>query len=193
MPERHGIPQVTIVCAPGSATLMLCRAPVSCSLYPCADGTPTDVTETATWSVDEASFASMASPGVVKAVAVGHTILRVKWTFTDYFIPIAVFPGTPPLPTYEYEGMVYDGGAASRTPLNGARVEILSGLAAGRTTLTGAMPDFYPGATVVTFPGHYAFFGIPSGTYRLRVSKEGFQPQEIDTRQLTDVTLVPAG
>lgn len=123
-------------------------------------------------------------------------MLRVAWKETDfftttYFIPIAVFAGTAPLETYEYEGTVYDGGGASRTPLNGASVEILTGLVAGRQTISGSQPDFFPGATVPpAVPGHYAFFGVPSGTYRLRVSKPGFVTQEVDTKQIVDVVLV---
>lgn len=42
---------------------------------------------------------------------------------------------------------------------------------------------FFPGATVVSSPGHYALFGIPGGTYRLRVSKNGYVTQEIETRK----------
>ena len=191
MPDRHGIPQVGLVCVPGSASLMLCRAPISCSLYPCAAGTPADVTQEAEWRVDDTSVAKMDAPGVVRAVGIGHTLLRVKWTSTDFWTPIAVFNGTAPLPTYVYEGMIYEGGAAPRTPLSGARVEILDGLAAGRSTMSGAMPDSYPGALPVATPGHYAFFGMPSGTYRLRVSRAGYQTQEIETRQMADVTLSP--
>lgn len=116
----------------------------------------------------------------------------MKWEgHSNYFIAIGVFSGTAPLHTYEYEGTVWDGAAPPRTPLDGALVEILNGLPAGRTTVSGAMPDMYPGATLVRAPGHYAFFGIPSGTYRLRVSKPGYATQEVDTKQFGDVTLVP--
>src|SRR3954469_25369832 len=74
-PDRHGIPQVTIVCVAGSLQTTICRAPVSCSLYPCAEVTPTDVTDVAVWSVDNTAVARVVAPGVVESVGVGHTVL----------------------------------------------------------------------------------------------------------------------
>lgn len=153
------------------------------------------MTQAASWTTDDPAVAIVVAPGIVTSVGVGNTVLRVAWkavgfTTTD-FIPIAVFSGTAPLETYEYEGNIYDGGGPPRTPLNGASVEILTGLVAGRRTISGTQPDFFPGATI--FPpsaGHYAFFGVPSGTYRLRVSMPGFVTQEVDTRQFLDVVLV---
>jgi hypothetical protein len=191
MPTRHGLAQVTIRCAPSSSASTLCVAPVSCSLYDCAPGTPTEVTNAATWSVDNTAVARVIAPGTIQAVGVGHTVLRVSWTYSNYFISIGVFAGTAPLQTYEYEGSIFDGGGPPRTPLDGALVEILDGLPAGRTTTSGGTPEFIPGATIVVGPGHYAFFGVPEGTYRLRVSKSGYVAQEVETRQFMNVTLVP--
>jgi hypothetical protein len=191
-PERHGIPQVTIVCVVQSNSLTQCHAPVGCSWYPCAAGTPDDITQVATWSVDDPAVARIVGPGLLQSVAPGHTLLRVSSSaYSSYFRPIAVFAGTAPLPTYEYEGSVFDGGSPPRTPLNGALIEILNGLPAGRTTISGELPEFFPGATVVSAPGHYAFFGIPEGTYRVRVSKDGYATQEIETRQFANTTLSP--
>jgi hypothetical protein len=161
-------------------------------------GTPSDVTQAADWTVDDPAVSTVVGPGIVTSAGVGNTVLRVAWKVTSvsftttYFIPIAVFMGTAPLETYEDEGTIYDGGGPPRTPLNGALVEILTGLVAGRQTISGNRPDFFPGATVPPpVAGHYAFFGIPSGTYRLRVSKAGFVTQEVDTKQQVDVVLVP--
>lgn len=195
-PDRHGIPQATIGCTVASDTTTVCRAPISCSLYPCASGTPLDVTQAADWKTDDPTVATIVAPGIITSVGIGNTVLRVAYTdahfSTTYFIPIAVFTGTAPLETYEYEGLIYDGGGPPRTPLNGALVEILTGLVTGRQTISGNQPDFFPGATVPPpIAGHYAFFGIPNGTYRLRVSKPGFVTQEVDTRQQLDVVLVP--
>jgi len=195
-PERHGIPQVHLVCTVVSDTATVCRAPITCELYPCASGTPSDVTQVADWKTDDPSVATVVGPGIVTSAGVGNTVLRVAWKDTNftttYFIPIAVFTGTAPLLTYEYEGTIYDGGGPPRTPLNGALVEILTGLVAGRQTISGNQPDSFPGATIPPrTAGHYAFFGIPSGTYRLRVSKPGFVTQEVDTKQVVDVVLVP--
>jgi len=149
------------------------------------------VTQAATWSVDDPSVATIVAPGIVQSVGVGHTLIRVSWSYTSYWRPIAVFAGTAPLPTYEYEGMIYDGAAPPRTPLDGALVEILDGLVAGRNTMSGALPESFPGALLHAMPGHYAFFGVPEGTYRLRVSRSGYVTQEIATRQFADVVLVP--
>jgi hypothetical protein len=196
-PDRHGTPQVYLVCTVASGTTTACRAPIECDLYPCASGTPSDVTQLAEWRTDDPTVATISGPGIVTSAGIGHTVLRVAWKASDfftttYFIPIAVFSGTAPLETYEFEGNIFDGGGAPRTPLNGASVEILTGLVAGRQTTSGSQPDFFPGATIPPpVAGHYAFFGIPSGTYRLRVSKPGFVTQEVDTKQLADVVLVP--
>lgn len=195
-PERHGIPQVYLVCTVASDTATVCRAPIGCALYPCASGTPSDVTQVADWKTDDPTVATVVGPGVVTSVGIGNTVLRVAWKDTSftttYFIPIAVFSGTAPLETYEYEGTIYDGGSPPRTPLNGALVEILTGLVAGKQTISGKQPDFVPGATIpLPIAGHYAFFGVPSGICRLRVSKPGFVTQEVDTKQIVDVVLVP--
>jgi hypothetical protein len=171
-----------------------CRAPVGCSLYPCAANIPADVTDVATWRVDNPAVARLLGPGLVQSVAPGHTLLRVSWApYSEYWRPIAVFPGTSPLPTYEYAGFVFDGAGPPRAPLNGALVEVLNGPPAGRTMLSGTQPEAMPGASATASPGHYAFFGMPEGPYRLRVSKNGYATQEIETRQFADVTLVPLG
>ena len=191
-PERYGLPFAYIICDGPSGTITTaCRAPVSCSMYRCPAGTPTDVTAVAVWTVDNTAVARVVAPGVVESVRDGHTVLRASWTHSSYFVPIGVFPGTGPLQTYEYAGMVFDGAAAPRTPLDGVTVEIISGLAAGRTTVSGAMPDLLPGSTAFPGSGRYIFFGIPSGTYRLRLSKPGYVTQEVETRQFADVTLTP--
>jgi hypothetical protein len=182
-----------------SNSATVCHAPIDCELYPCEAGTPTDVTQLADWSTDDVSVARIAGPGQVLSVGTGNTVLRVAWKVsnasftTTYFISIGVFAGTAPLPTYEYEGMIYDGGGPPRTPLNGALVEILDGLVAGRTTVSGRVPDYFPGATLPPpVAGHFAFFGVPSGTYRLRVSSPGFVTQELETQQFTNVILMRA-
>jgi hypothetical protein len=184
---------VTITCAVQNGVTQ-CRAPVGCNLYPCAANIPADVTEVATWSVDDPTVARILGPGLVQSVAPGHTLLRVSWSpYSESWRPIAVFSGTAPLPTYSYGGLVFDGAGSPRTPLNGALVEVLNGLPAGRMMLTGTQPEAFPGAIAIASPGHYAFFGMPEGPYRLRVSKSGYATQEIETRQVADVTLVPLG
>ena len=193
-PESYGVPQVSFGCTVTSETV--CTAQITCDLDPCRPGTPSDVTQVAQWSTDDPSVAVVASPGVIRSVGVGNTVLRVAWNAaplnftTTFFRPIAVFTSTPPLPTYEYEGNIYDGGGPPSTPLSGALVEILTGLVAGRQTISGNQPDFVPGATLPPpVAGHYAFFGIPNGTYQLRVSKAGFVTQVVNTQQYVNVVL----
>ena len=196
-PERHGIPQIVVACdSPTTVSLTSCRATVYCSLYSCEPTIPHDVTTAAEWTSDAPGIVRIASPGLLEAVSPGNTVVRAKWTYaggpTSSFVSVAVFVGTAPLQTYEYEGNVYDGGGPPRTPLNGALVEIVTGLVAGRQTVSGNPPDFLPGATILPpVPGHYGFFGVPQGTYRLRVSKSGFLTQELETKQMADVTLLP--
>jgi hypothetical protein len=97
---------------------------------------------------------------------------------------VAVFAGTAPIVTRVLAGSVLDGSDPARPPLNGATVEILNGLVAGRTAVSGVAPAFVPGfwPPVSSYPaGEFDIFGVPSGIYRLRVSKPGYIPQERDT------------
>src|SRR3954451_17923792 len=68
--ERHGSPVIIVRCESGSASALMCTAPVSCSgLYPCQPGTPADVTATATWTTDDPTIAEVTGVGIVAAVA----------------------------------------------------------------------------------------------------------------------------
>jgi hypothetical protein len=191
-PERNGIPQVILVCTAVSDATTSCRASVSCGFYSCPSGTPSDVTQIAPWTTDDPTVATIVAPGIVRSAAIGNTVLRVGYGYPPGSMPIGVFTGTAPLPTYENEGWIYDGGGPPRTPLNGVLVEILNGVVVGRQTISGSQPDVVPGF-VIPGPeaGHYAFFGVPSGTYQLRMSKRGFVTQQVDAKQILNVVLVP--
>ena len=78
---------------------------------------------------------------------------------------------------------MYDGSDPARPALNGASIQVLSGLVAGRTATSGTEPPFMPGfwGPAGRLPaGSYEIFGVPAGIYRLRVSKTGYLPQERD-------------
>ena len=99
---------------------------------------------------------------------------------------MSVFVGTPPLPTYEIAGGVYLKGQVSApgspaVAINGAVVQILDGLVAGRTAISGVPPALLPGY-VGPFggPGYYRLLGVPPGRYRLRITKDGYITQEQD-------------
>jgi hypothetical protein len=91
---------------------------------------------------------------------------------------VAVFPGTPPLLTYSVDGYIYEGTPTARVPIDGARIEVLDGPAAGRLAVSGDPPLLLPGFTPVAAPGMYRIYGVPSGSVRIRVSKGGYIDQE---------------
>jgi hypothetical protein len=61
-------------------------------------------------------------------------------------------------------------------------VEVIEGLIAGRTATSGAPPTVVPGflAPGPAAPGWFFINGMPPGTVRLRVKKDGFVPVERD-------------
>ena len=176
-PERHGIPQVTITCEPVSSTVTLCLAPVHCSGEPCQPGTPVDVTTIARWEVDDPEVVRVTGPGRLEAVAPGDTLVHATWSISHYWRRVSVFPGTAPLPTYSIDGYIYEGTPAARVPLDGAIVEVLNGVVAGRRAISGAHP-LAPGGSPIVAPGRYEIDGVPSGTFTIRVTKEGYLDQE---------------
>jgi len=95
-----------------------------------------------------------------------------------------VFPETPPLPTYSIDGYIYEGTPTAIVTLDGATVEVLNGVAAGRRALSGDPPLPLPGASPIAAPGLYQIHGVPNGTTRVRVTKEGYVDQE---REVTGV------
>jgi hypothetical protein len=55
---------------------------------------------------------------------------------------------------------------------------VLNGVAAGRRALSGDPPMPLPGVTPIAAPARYQIDGVPSGTIRLRVTKQGYVDQE---------------
>jgi hypothetical protein len=136
-----------------------------------------DVTAFASWTVGDAAVLRSLAPGTFQAVAAGETFVTANWqNLPTQRRPVSVFAGIPLL-TYEVDGRV----SAGTSPLNGAVIQILDGLVAGRMTISGAAPALLPGYLVSPLPpvaGSFHFLGVPPGTYRVRVTKDGYIGQE---------------
>ena len=150
-PDRHGSPVILVTCTSATASSLNCTAPVSCSLYPCLPGTPPDVTASATWTTDDPSVARVAAEGTLVAVGPGYTTVRaVTSGVSEGFRAVAVYPGTPPLPVFGLQGTVREGASPNDVKIDGATIQVLDGLIAGRIWSRGvppaAVPAFLPGA-----------------------------------------------
>jgi len=139
-----------------------------------------DVTSSAVWKVDDLAIVRLVAPGEFEAVSVGRTAVHALWQghdSADWLLrPVAVFPGTPPLLTGELEGSVYD--PSHRFQVAGAVVRILDGLVAGQTSITGVPPPLLPGYIGPSNIGGFRLLGVPPGTYRLRMTMDGYVPQD---------------
>jgi hypothetical protein len=122
-------------------------------------------------------------PGVIVAAGPGNTVVRATSAgVSEGFQYVAVFTGTAPLPTFRLQGIVYEGPTSNDGKIDGAIVEVIEGLIAGRTATSGAPPAVVPGfpAPGPAAPGLFIINGMPPGTVRLRVKKDGFVPVERD-------------
>jgi hypothetical protein len=141
-----------------------------------------DVTLSAVWTAGDSAVVRLAGPGEFESVGVGDTAVHATWgTFdSDNWArtPVSVFAATPPIRTWEIAGVVT--GAGQTVPMAGAVVQIVDGLVAGRTSTTGVPPPLLPGYLGPFNRNGYRLIGVPPGRYRLRVTKEGYTPQEAD-------------
>lgn len=183
-PDRFGIPTVIVSCDHATDAELNCRVPVVCAdIYPCKGQLPPDVTATATWSVDDSSIAQVVTPGTLMSVGVGNTVVRASAaSFGSGSHTVAVFGGTVPLPTFSLQGFVYSGTNRATGGIDGATIEVVSGLIAGRRAVSGAAPDPVPGFVAIrpAVAGTFILNGVPAGTIRLRVTAAGYHPLERD-------------
>jgi hypothetical protein len=141
-----------------------------------------DVTLSAVWTAGDSAVVKLVAPGEFESVSVGDTFVHAIWERFDSDnwarTPISVFPGTSPMRTREIAGVVTAAGQTA--PIAGAVVQILDGLVAGRTSTTGVPPPLLPGYLGPFERDGYRLMGVPPGRYRLRVTKDGYTPQEAD-------------
>jgi hypothetical protein len=182
---RTGYIALRILCDGSGAAPLACRAETYCSgLYRCPDPTADgrDVTSRAVWSSADTTIARLTGAGLFAAGRPGDTVIRasVAGVGSEAERTIAVFEGAGPLPTNEIFGSVYEAGKTVATgAITGATVEVLNGLIAGRSVISGVPPPLLPGFYgPFGGPGYYRVLGSPPGSYRLRVTVDGYASQE---------------
>jgi hypothetical protein len=142
-----------------------------------------DVTQAASWTIADSTIGRVTAPGVFQALAPGHSVIHATWNGLDSMnfgsIPIAVFPGTAPMPTGEISGTVSEAGQSLLVPIGGAVVQVLDGLVAGQTATSGVPPPILPGYFgPIAGASYYRILGVPPGTYHVRITKDGYISQD---------------
>jgi hypothetical protein len=139
-----------------------------------------DVTASADWTSGDPAIVRSDGLGVFTAVGIGDTFVLANYGGPITMKPVTVFPNTPPLPTSDISGSVFQAGSTSgSSPIDGAAIQILDGLVAGRTATSGVPPPLLPGYLgPVGGRGFYRLLGVPAGTYHLQVTKSGYVSQQ---------------
>jgi hypothetical protein len=150
-----------------------------------------DVTASANWTIADPTIIRSNGPGMFTAVGTGDTYVLAAWQNTlSGGQTVSVLPNTPPLPTYEIDGDVWQAGSTPASSyIGGAVIQVLDGLVAGRTATSGVPPPLLPGylGPFQNGPGGYRISGVPPGIYHLQVTKTGYVTQQVT------VTVVGAG
>jgi hypothetical protein len=138
-----------------------------------------DVTQSAVWTAGDSTVLRHVAPGVFESVSPGDSFVAAAWqNLPSYGRPVSVFPGTAPLLTYEISGRVT--AANGSGAIDGAAIQILDGLVAGRSAISGVPPAVLPGYSdfFAAGAGAYRLLGVPPATYRVRATKDGYITQE---------------
>jgi hypothetical protein len=193
--SRSGVIFLAVACTGDGTTPLECTARTACTGYCTGEQNAglQDMTASAAWAVDGAAVRHVGR-GRFEAVATGD--VRISASLPGTFLsvdgpPAAVFPGRQPVPTYALSGTVgvgiYEPSPFGPRPvfssyLNGASVEILNGLVAGRREVTGRppllLPGFFPGIPPFG-DGSFRFLGVPSGSYELEILPPGRPPTRV--------------
>jgi hypothetical protein len=172
---------LALTCSTVGATLQ-CQAIAnnSSELYSCP--MEQDVTQLADWAVANPAIVKSVGTGSFSAVGPGDSVVNANWRNLASKRPVSVFPGTPPLPTYEIFGSVSQAGLVGpNSVIDGAVIQILNGLVAGRMVTSGVPPPLPPGYLgPFGGRGYYRLLGIPPDMYRVRITKDGYVSQERD-------------
>jgi len=116
-----------------------------------------DVTRAAVWFSQQPSVVSVVSPGVLKAESLGRTTVSVRYPPLVKDLVVEVRPPG----TFVLVGTISE---PPNFPVDSARLEIVNGPSAGRSTQSRS-------------DGRYEFFGL-SGNLQIRVTKEGYNASE---------------
>src|SRR5262245_26818430 len=142
---QTGLTIVVLSCSASSSNLQCQAVQRSTGFY---DYCPTqqDVTASVNWTSGDPAIVRSNGQGVFTAVGTGDTFVQATYGSQSPTRPVSVFPNMPPLPTYEISGSVFQAGSTSgSSPIDGAVVQILDGLVAGRMATSGVPPPLLPG------------------------------------------------
>lgn len=188
---RQGVLKLTVSCGGDGTVPLECRAVTSCAANcsgPLVNG-PVDVSGQVQWLVQGTAVRHVGSgrfASVEQGDATISASLPAGYPGDAPPVPVGVFGTRHAVPTTTIAGRV-GAGTVRDTPfgpqpvwermLNGARVEIVDGLVAGRSYVTGERPIAPPGI-LFFFPrfgeGEFQFFGIPApATYVLEIRAAG--------------------
>jgi hypothetical protein len=144
-----------------------------------SDGTSRDVTSTAQWASSNPLVATVAPTGMVTVVGTGDVDLRATYqTVTD---SLRLHVVVAPQPAVTLSGVVREV-KPNEHPLAGVRIEITTGLDAGKFTMSDRN-------------GTYQFTGLTQGSLIVAATMTGYEPWQgnltLTANRPEDVWLVP--